>query len=164
MKRLISRTVVTTILLAALLVSQAASAQTYFDAKSNGRQNRIVGIWDVDVIVTNCQGVEMFSFQALHQYNYGGTGQVAPNTGSLALSPHMMVWAHDHKNDYVMAFKAYRYDANGQYIGWIEVRNEVSLDDKKDGYSGSGTADIYNTAGVRVGGSCPLFEGSRFTG
>ena len=107
-QNLITRNLAITTMLTAAFAVQAASAQIIPENKAYGRQDRIVGVWDVDVTVTNCLGLEVARFQALHQYNFGGTGQIVPNTPPTALSPHLMVWAHDHKDQYLMAFKMYR--------------------------------------------------------
>jgi hypothetical protein len=164
MKRLMTRSFAILLVIAAITAAQTVSAQILPDNKANGRHSRIVGVWDVDVTITNCQGVVLTSFRSLVQYNYGGTGQVVPNTGPTIYSPHMLIWQHDQDDDYLTAFKMFRYDANGQYSGWVVVNNEVSINEETGEYSGSGVADFYDAAGVRVGGSCPSFQGTRFTG
>jgi len=135
------------------------------DPKTSARDSRIVGLWDVEVSVENCMtGVPVASFVAMHKYELGGTGQVVPASNPTALSEHSMIWSHVKGNDYRMAAKMFRFDAIGNYIGWIVIRNEVSINKHADEYVGSGTAEIFNTAGDFVGVSCPSFIGTRFTG
>ena len=140
------------------------SLQSIVSAESTkARRNRIVGLWDVQVTVFNCStGAELANFDALHKYELGGTGQVVPATNPTSLSAHMSIWNHVSKNDYQLAFKMFRYDAAGNNIGWIIVRNDVSINEDANTYTGSGQAEIFDFNGNSVGMSCPSFSGERF--
>lgn len=129
------------------------------------RHERIVGLWDVEVAVLNCiTQAPITSFNALQKYEQGGTGQVVPDGSPTALSAHMMVWNHVKNDDYQMAFKMFRFDANGNSIGWTVVRNEISMNPEADEYVGSGVAEFYNAAGTYLFSSCPQLVGTRFEG
>lgn len=155
---------------AALLIGTFATQVTVYaqigqDPKTNARHSRIVGLWDVVVTVTNCAtGAPLASFPALHKYELGGTGQVVPNGNTARLSAHMMIWSHVESNDYLMAIKMFRFDEVGNNIGWVVLNNEISINEDADEYSGSGIAQTFDAAGNLVGGSCPTFAGTRFTG
>ena len=95
------------------------------DHKTNARHSRIVGLWDVDVVIDNCSGITVGSFRAMHKYELGGTGQIVPATNPTSLSEHSMIWSHVRGDDYRTVVKMFRFDTNGQYIGWIVIRNEV---------------------------------------
>lgn len=146
------------------LIAQAtAFAQIGPDPQQSAPKNRIVGLWDVEVTVENCaNGAVLFSFPALHKYELGGTGQVVPAGDPTALSAHMMVWSHVSGNDYQMAFKMFRYDADGNAIGWNVVINEISINESADEYAGSGVAQVFDMDGNLIGASCPSFLGTRF--
>jgi len=154
------------VLLIGVLVTYAtAYAQIGPDPQTNARKSRIVGLWDVEVTVTNCaSGAPITSFLAMHKYELGGTGQVVPAGNPTSLSAHMMVWSHLSGNDYLMSMKMFRYDPAGNTIGWIVLSNEISINEEADEYAGSGVAEIFNLAGNIVGESCPSFVGTRFTG
>jgi len=152
-------------LIALFLTQGVAYAQTGNEQTSNALHNRIVGLFDVDVVVTNCAtGATLASFRALHKYELGGTGQVVPATSPVGLSEHSMIWSHIRGNDYRAAVKAFRFDAAGNNIGWIIIRNDVSISGDANSYSGYGIAEVYNSAGVLIAASCPSFTGTRFTG
>lgn len=142
---------------------QAAFAQIGPDPRTNARHSRIVGIWDVEVVVDDCFGGTVAEFRGLHKYELGGTGQVVPATNPVGLSEHSMIWSHVRGNEYRVAVKMFRFE-NGVNVGWIVINNEVSINEAADEYVGSGVARIYNSAGVQVGQSCPSFIGTRFTG
>ena len=153
------------VLVGAFSVQATAWAQIGPDANSNARQGRIVGLWDVQVTITRCDnGTPLFTFPALHKYERGGTGQVVPSTNPAALSAHMVVWNHAEGNDYQTAMKMFRFDPDGNYIGWTVVTSEVSLSADGNEYEGSGVAEFFDTGGNPVGGSCPTITGTRFTG
>lgn len=153
------------LLMVSLVTLPTVHAQIGPDPHSNARQSRIVGAWDVEVTITRCDnGAPLFRFPALHKYERGGTGQVVPATDPAALSAHVMVWNHAGGNNYQTAIKMFQFDGDGNYVGWVVVTSEVSIDDGGNEYTGSGVAQFFNTAGNLVGGSCPLFSGIRFTG
>lgn len=104
-----------------------------------------------------------FSFPSLHKYELGGTAQVVPGgSGAPSLSPHMAIWSNVSKNDYQLTFKMFRFDPDGNYIGYAIVRNNISINDDATQYSGSGQASAYDTEGNLLGMSCPSFTGVRF--
>jgi hypothetical protein len=148
-----------------LAVQGVVYAQIGPDPQTNARQSRIVGLWDVEVNITNCvTDTPLFSFLALHKYELGGTGQIVPSTSPTSLSAHMMIWSHVGGNAYQAAIKMFRYDAAGNFIGWVVVNNEVSINENGDEYVGSGVADNFDASGNYLGSACPEFVGTRFTG
>ncbi len=163
MKKVMSIAVV--LLICTFVTQTTAYAQVGQDPKTNARHSRITGIWDVDVTLTNCATNDtLFTFAGMHKFELGGTGQIVPNANTSGLSPHMMIWSHVKDNDYLVAAKMFRWNAAGVNIGWIVLNFEVSINEDADEYSGSGTAQVFDTAGVLVGGNCPYFAGTRFTG
>ena len=130
--------------------------------KTNARHNRIVGIWEVNVVLDNCSGVTVASFQGMHKYELGGTGQVVPATNPANLSEHSMIWSHVRGNDYRAAVKMFRFDPTGQFIGWIIIRNEISISKDRQNYSGSGVAEVFDANGNYLFASCPSYTGTRF--
>ncbi|MGZ4965094.1 MAG: hypothetical protein ACXWC8_21270 [Limisphaerales bacterium] len=149
---------------ALLLLTLVVVMQSPAPAQSvNARENRIVGVWDVQVTVRNCSnGGALTSFRGLHKYELGGTGQVVPATNPAALSPHVSVWKSVEKDVYQMSFKMFRFDAAGNNIGWIVVRNDVAITEDGNGYAGLGRAETFDSNGNFVGASCPTFIGTRF--
>ncbi len=152
------------VLLGTLLAQSAAFAQTGPDPRTLPRDSRIVGVWDVTVTVTNCAGFALFEFPAMHKYELGGTGQVVPATDPTALSAHLMVWNNIGGNRYGTSMKMFRFDGDGNYIGWIVVTSEVSVNRAANSYAGSGVAEFYDANGNQVAASCPQFAGTRLSG
>ncbi len=154
-----------TFLIGTFVMHGSVYAQIGSDPKANDNNSKVVGLWDVDVIVANCiSGTTIATFSAMHKYELGGTGQVVPDSGPTTLSAHMMIWNHVKKNDYRMAMKMFRFDPSGNNIGWVILRNEISINKEADTYVGSGVAEFFNSAGTFLFSSCPSFAGTRFTG
>lgn len=151
-----------TILIGTILTQSIVYAHADSDQKANAGHRQIVGLWDVDVLVDNCSGQTVASFHALHKYELGGTGQVIPATNPASLSAHAMIWSHIRGNDYRTVVKMFRFDANGQYIGWTVIRSDVLISKDRQNYSGYGIAEFFDTNGNYLFASCPSFTGTRF--
>jgi len=136
-------------------VSSAQSANSY--------PGRIVGVWDVQVTVLNCNnGVQVGSFRGLHKYELGGTAQFVPSTNPAALSPHVGVWSPAPKDQYQVAFKMFQFDPSGNNVGWAVVRSTVAVSADGSQYAGTGQAQFFDLNGNPLGASCPIFAGTRF--
>jgi hypothetical protein len=148
------------------LLMLVCGMQTVVSAQSvNAYQNRIVGVWDVQVTTFNCStGATLASFRGLHKYELGGTAQIVPATNPTALSAHVGVWKHVRGNDYQLAFKMFRFDAAGNNIGWQIVRFDVAINEDATQEAGSGQAEVFDANGNKVATTCPAFTGTRFTG
>jgi len=146
-------------------IQTTAYAQIGPDPNNKARHARIVGLWDVNVTITNCAGAPAGPppFRAMHKYEQGGTGQVVPATNPSALSAHMLVWNYAGNDQYQTAMKMFRFNG-GVYDGWVEVVSEVEINEYADVYEGWGEATFYDKDGNFVMKSCPEFSGTRFTG
>lgn len=158
----------TLVMIAGLLVGvlfTQATALAQVGASNNAQQNRIVGLWDVQVSLASCDtGEPAGGFLGLHKFELGGTGQVVPSTNPAALSAHMLIWKHLGGNDYHWFAKFFRFN-NGVAIGWNVIESVVSISSNGTEYYGSGVASFYDMDGNFVNAiACPSFEGTRFTG
>jgi len=148
-----------------LLIVLVGSVQTLALAEDlDSHDNRIVGLWDVQVNNFICgTAVSVASFRGLHKFERGGTAQVVPATNPALLSAHMGIWRHVERNKYKLDFKMFRFDANGNNIGWTVVKANVAINENATGYAGSGQAEVFDANGNKVGMSCPAFTGIRFS-
>jgi hypothetical protein len=129
----------------------------------NARHDRIVGLWDTQVSVLNCNtGVPIANFRGLTKYELGGTAQIVPSTNPTALSAHVGIWSYVQENSYQLAFKMFRFDTAGNNIGWQIVRFDVAINEDATEEAASGRAEIFDSSGNKVGMSCPTLTGTRF--
>jgi hypothetical protein len=153
------------LVIASLMLQASVSAQVGPDPATTARNERIVGLWDVEVAIFNCAtDAPMGGFKAMHKFELGGTGQVVPNNSPTALSAHMMIWNHVKNDDYQVAIKMFRFDVNGANIGWVVLNNQVSIDKEGNEYVGSGVAEFFDANGNFQFSSCPSLIGTRFEG
>ncbi len=158
------------ILITFLFVTCVAPSTAYAtdqpELKRRYQPHKIVGLWDVEVIVEDCETGDPLgdSFIALHQFDLGGTGQVVPATNPTLLSAHMTVWRHLRRNDYQQTIKFFRFDETGIATGWTVIRNKLTLNKAGNEYFGSGVAEIYDLDGNLLFSACPSPVGIRFTG
>lgn len=148
-----------------LLLVLVGGAQTTVSAQSSvdARQNRIVGLWDVQVTNLNCStGAPLGSFRGLHKYELGGTAQVVPATNPALLSAHVGTWSYVQGNNYQLTFKMFRFDAAGNNIGWIVVKFNLETNEDATVEAGPGQSQVFDSNGNLVGAGCPTLTGTRF--
>ena len=65
--------------ISSVLIIGLAQVPAY--AKGMDYDDKIVGLWDVQVTLTSCvSGATLGTFLAMHQYNLAGTGQIVPTS------------------------------------------------------------------------------------
>lgn len=154
-----------TFLFVAFATHGAAYAADESQLQSLFPPGKIIGLWDVEVVISNCNtGDPVGSFIALHKFELGGTGQVVPATNPTMLSAHLAVWSHVRRNNFRQTIKFYRFDGSGAMVGWNVIRNEITLNQAGTEYVGSGVAEFYDANGNFLFSSCPSIIGTRFTG
>jgi hypothetical protein len=67
-----------------------------------------------------------------------------PATQSFCLG----VWKHTGESDYGLNHFALSFDTSGTFVGPAQIRENISLNNKADQYSGTFTIDQYNAAGT----------------
>lgn len=154
-----------------LSVTLVAGAQTTVlartaTANANGaRPNRIVGVWDAQIVNYDCNtGTQLASFQGLHKYERGGTAQVVPGVNPALLSAHAGIWRHVGGNKYELAFKMFRFDLAGNSVGWNVVKFNIALNENATAEAGTGQSKVFDANGNLLATTCPAFTGTRFVG
>jgi hypothetical protein len=96
-------------------------------------EQRIKGIWNVRVNITNCLAdnvpgpIVFTSFNAINVFAADGTFLDANSVNPATQSTHLGHWRHVRGNRYEFAEKFFLFDAGGLSIGWRIVRHEVVL-------------------------------------
>lgn len=126
----------------------------------------IEGTWDATVTLLNCTtGVPLFpAGQSLVSYAKGGTYiEEAAGTPPSMRYPGLGVWMHVRARTYTLAFKVFQFNADGTSNGKIVVVADVKHN-SDDTLTSSGSARIFNAAGVLVASLCVDTTATRFTG
>lgn len=139
--------------------------QTQEDSSAQRRNaKKLVGTWDVQVTIRNCQtGAAIRTFASVGTFMSGGT--LIDSTSGIppALrNPGQGVWNHEGGRNYRFKFKSFSFDASGNFTGWTIIQHEANLNHGGDDYESAGTAEVYNPSGVLVFTGCSTTTATRF--
>lgn len=128
------------------------------------RKRSLVGTWNAQVTARNCQtGAEIVSFPATATFNFGGTAIVSEAGIAPAVkTPAQGVWSHLDGNTYRFKTKAFNFNANGSFTGWLIINQEAKLNRRANRYVSTGTAETYNPNGTLLFTGCSTTIGVRF--
>jgi hypothetical protein len=162
MLRLVGGILLATVMAATPFVG-LVSAQNDLKSKNVGG-GQLVGTWDVQVTIRDCQtNAEIRTFASLTTFMFGGT--LIDSTSGMpqaAKTPGHGVWNHAGGNLYRFKFKAFSFGPTGVFTGWTIITHEASMDPGGNSYESAGTAEFYNAAGVLVGTGCSSTTATRF--
>ena len=115
------------------------SAET---AGANRASSSIVGLWHIQFTVGD-QTIQ----EAFQLWNVGGTEvhnpNVDPRTGNVCLG----VWRHAQNAAFKLAHRVWSYDANGNFMGTINLSETVTLGGDGKTHSGTFTLDFFDPSG-----------------
>lgn len=130
---------------------------------------KIVGTWDVQVTIRNCQtGAPIRTFPDLTTFMSGGTliGSTAAIPQALKTPGHG-VWSQEF-GTYRYSSKFFNFDANDNYTGYTIIRQQVNLIfprfarlQEVEEYESNGTAQVYAPNGNLVFNGCSTTTATR---
>ncbi len=130
----------------------ATSAIAGKSSPQDGGGGRLVGLWETDVTVTNCQGVTLKTLEAYTTYHQDGT---LNNTDTNGLTgPGSGTWKNLGGGSYSSTIRSFSFDANGINTGEGVITQTIQL--APDGMSSTGTAtvEIFDVNGNLVATLC----------
>jgi len=153
-------------LLIAVFAQVWASAQNTTEKQiqpENG-VGKIVGVWNAQVTVRNCQtGAAMQSFRSLLTFAAGGTMQeTTAGTAPNLRTPGHGVWRHRGDNRFSNAFKFFRFNADGTYAGWQKISQQIDLSADGKQFSATASIEIYDANDKLAQTGCATAAATRF--
>jgi hypothetical protein len=130
----------------------------------NGNEQGLVGSWDVQVSIRDCQtGTVFFSFPAMITYNQDGTMQETDlgGPGLVRLSGHG-VWERQNARQYSAAFRFLNFNPDRTFAGRNVVRSAISLEQSGDSYTSTDTVEILDANGNLITRGCGTSTATRF--
>lgn len=125
--------------------------------------HKIVGMWDAIVTIRVCStGAPIRSFPALGLFNTGGTFNNTDTQNPATVSSVWGTWSHAGRNQYDFAFKLFRFNAAGEYIGTTVVRQTLTMGESGDEYTSEGTSALYDVNGNQIATGCSTTVAQRF--
>jgi hypothetical protein len=150
-KKAILGTLTSVLGLMALLIC-ATSAIAGNSSPKDGGGGRLVGLWETEVTVTNCQGVTLKTLEAYTTFHQDGT---LNNTDTNGLTgPGSGTWKNLGGGSYSSTIRSFSFDANGINTGEGVITQTIQL--APDGMSSPGTAtvEIFDVNGNLVATLC----------
>lgn len=137
--------------------AQAAPATPVFS-------DPIVGTWNVIVDIYNCDTGAPISTggQALALFNADGTRHEAAATNPALRTPGYGNWHRVAKNEYEFAFKFFRFDGTGAFIGSTSVRHDLFLSADGTSYFSEGPAEFFTAANNPMFVACASATATRY--
>ncbi len=144
---------------------EKSDEQTTEDASAR-RQNakKLVGTWDAQVTIRNCQtGAAIRTFASIGTFMRGGTFLDSTSGTPQALkTPGHGVWSHISGKIYRFKFKAFTFDPSGNPTGWTILTHEARLNHQADEYDSAGTLMVYALNGNLIFTGCSTTTATRF--
>jgi hypothetical protein len=168
MKRELLRTIVlfAAILAIATLSQQRAFAQGQVNEAQKSNDQGLVGSWNVEVTIRDCQtGTPFFSFPAIITYDQGGTMHESDlGAPFLIRLAGQGVWSHDRDRQYSGAFRWLNFLPDRTFAGTSVVRSIIKLDPGSDGYTSTDRTEVLDGAGnvIPGAGACGTQTATRF--
>jgi hypothetical protein len=130
-----------------LLPAETASAERAEDQPSQQPDpavtyQAIVGLWLSTYTADGVQAFETFTSDGMEILNDNG----APQAGNVCLG----VWAPTGRNTLTVYHPAWNYDNNGNVIGTVVIKSQITIGPDGNTFKGTATLDVYDLNGNKV--------------
>jgi len=127
---------------AATIRSSRSSQQNSNSSSDNAVNPSIVGLWHIRFTV----GDQLIQ-EAFQLWNVGGTETHNPNVDPRSGNICFGVWKTVAGHTYKLAHRVWWYDASGNFLGTINLSENLTLADNGNSHSGTFTLDFYDPNG-----------------
>jgi hypothetical protein len=135
-----------------ILASASSSAQS---SDGRDRGDRIEGVWDSQVTLTDCQtGNVSATFRGLGTFIRGGSLAQTDNQPPGLFSPGFGRWQHSSGGHYTATFRLFTFDANGAFTGVARVSRDIQLDRSGNTFSSVISSEIFDPNGNLIATLC----------
>lgn len=160
MKKLILKSVVglgMAALAALAIPAERVSAQQTAAPPSGFRQHaaeRLEGLWDSHVTLTDCHGHTIADFRAFELFNRGGTLNSVDNTPPTGHGPGEGTWEYLGGRRYSAPFQFFNFNPDGSFAGVQKIERKFVLDNDADRYTSVVTFEALSPNGNVVFSGC----------
>jgi hypothetical protein len=136
--------------LIALLICATSAVAAQSPSKSAG--GPLVGVWDSELTLTNCQGVVIKMLEAYVSFHQGGT---LSNTDTNSLNgPGAGTWRNLGGRSYSAPFRFFTFNADGTLAGEARITRTIQLAADGMSYTSTVAVAIFNINGQQVASLC----------
>jgi hypothetical protein len=152
MKKITLKSLVSTMALAALILTPASLSAQQLSAQ-NGAS--LEGAWDSQVTSTDCNGHILMAFRAFEAYHQGGTLTTTGNANSPALSsPGIGTWQRTGMRTFSAPLQFFTFNPDGSFAGIVKIAGQIHLSADGNSYTGTNTFAVYDPDGNLVFSGC----------
>ncbi|MGB8472681.1 MAG: hypothetical protein WCE61_01200 [Candidatus Acidiferrum sp.] len=137
-------------LMALLICTTPATSATAADS-SQGRAP-LIGLWDSQVTLTNCQGVVIKTFEAFEMFNQGGTLSSTDNQS--ANGPGVGTWQGLGRGSYSAPFQFFSFNPDGTWASTARISRNIQLGMDRNSYTSTVGVEIFDPNGNLVATLC----------
>lgn len=114
-----------------------------------GNPQALVGTWDVQVRIFNCQNNQTIrTFASMGSYNLGGTSVATTSGGSpLLRTPELGVWNHINGRNFRFKAKTFTFDTGGNFTGWVIITQTAEVSPGADSFTSTGIGEFFDQSG-----------------
>jgi hypothetical protein len=114
--------------------------------------NRLVGFFESEVTITNCNGVVLKVIEAYEQFNQGGTLTSVDNQP--LRTPGIGTWKHLGAGSYSAPFESFAFNTDGTPAGETKFTRTIQLAADGNSYTSAVTVSIFNVNGNLITTLC----------
>ena len=152
------------ILMLAVFAQVWVSAKESSEPLQNDSEQGLVGSWNVQVTIRDCQtGAALVNFPAMITFNQGGTMQETANDAAPLLRlPGHGVWSHQRGRGYSAAFQFFRFNPDGTFAGRNIIKSTVNLRESGNEYATTDTVGVFDANDNLIVTACASSTATRF--
>ncbi len=153
MKKIILSSIVSTMALAALILTPAS----LFAQQELSAQHRasLEGVWNAQVTSTDCNGHILMAFRGLNAFHEGGTltfiGNGNPELGNVVLGTWQRTGG---MRTFNATFQGFNFNPDGSFAGTLKVASQIHLSTDGNSYTSTDTFAVYDPDGNLIFSGC----------
>jgi hypothetical protein len=136
-------------LLTCTFLATSAIAGSQSPRESGGR---LVGFFESEVTITNCNGVVLKTLEAYEQFNQGGTLTSVDNQP--LRSPGIGTWQYNGGGSYSAPFESFSFNTDGTPAGESKFTRDIQLAADGNSYTSVVTVEIFDVNGNLIATLC----------
>jgi hypothetical protein len=141
-------------LMALLACTFLITSATAGDSSPEGRGRRIVGFFDSQVTLTNCQGVVLRTFESYQLFNQGGTLTSTDNQVAASARPGIGTWQCLGGGSYSAPFQIFTFNTDGTWSGTVKIGRDLQLAADGNSYTSAGPIEFFDVNGNLIATLC----------
>lgn len=139
-------------LMALLIGTFLATSAVAGSSSPQNHGGRLVGVWDSEVTLTNCQGVTIKILEAYVTFHQGGT---LSNSDTNSLNgPGTGTWKNLGGGSYSAPFRFFTFNADGTQAGEAIITRTLELAPDAMSYTSTVAVAIFDVNGNQVASLC----------